>query len=384
MKHKRFLQILGISIIASLLVATVISIYGLVKSEIALRRDSYFCLPAPPTSPPPCYGQETILSQDAVTALATSADELLLASGTGNKIQVWNLKTLKPIRSLIGHRNWISALAFSPNGQLLASSSLDQTIRLWDLQTGTLMMTLYPRQVVTTLAFSPDGTTLASGSRLVTRNGVASQIPLQIWDLNSQRIQRSIQTGPINALAFSPDGQWLAAGAQDTKLWQLPEGRLTHTLRSHQLNALLFSLDSEILVTGSEGSQGEDGMNFWQVHSGTLSRTIDSVADDLALTADGKMLASTLGGIINLWRMKPLGYLGTLRGSQFSTMFVRFGLNGREIITGSSDGIRVWQEKKLGMKREEGRGKSYSRFHYQGLTTNDNEFACVPTLSAAG
>jgi hypothetical protein len=44
-------------------------------------------------------------------------------------------------------------------------------------------------------------------------------------------------------------------------------------------------------------------------------------------------------------------------------MFVRFGLNGREIITGGSDGIRVWQEKKLGVKSEEGRGKSYSRFH---------------------
>ncbi len=370
MKHKRFSQILGISIIASLLVATVISIYGLVKSEIAIRRDSYLCLPAPPTSPPPCYGQATILSQNAVTALATSADDLL-ASGTGKTIQLWNLKTLKPVRSLTGHRNWISALAFSPNGQLLASSSLDQTIRVWDLQTGTPMMILYPNQVVTTLAFSPDGATLASGSRLVTSNSVASQIPLQLWDLKSQRIQGSIQTGPINALAFSPDGQWLAAGAQDTKLWQLPEGRLTHTLRSHELKALLFSLDRQILVTGSEGNQGEDGMNFWQVNSGTLTRTIDSVADDLALTADGKMLASTLGGVVNLWQMESLGYLGSLRGSQFSAMFVRFGLNGREIITGSSDGIRVWQEEKLGMKREEGRGKSYSRFHYQGLTTND-------------
>lgn len=350
MKHKRFSQILAVSIVASLLVAAVISIHGLVKSEIAIRANDRLCLPVPPANPPLCYQQETMLAEVAVTALATSSDELLLASGTGKSIRLWNLKTLKPVRSLRGHRGWISALAFSPNGQLLASSSLDQTIRLWNLQTGSLMMTLYPRQVVTALAFSPDSQTLASGSRLVSNNQGASQNPLQLWDLKTQRIQLIIQAGPINALAFSPDGQWLAAGAQDTKLWQLPEGGLRHVLRSHELNALLFSPDGQILITGSEGIKGEDGMNFWQVKSGTVTRTIDSIADDLALTADGKMLASTLGGIVNLWRTKPLGYLGTLRGSQFSAMFVRFGLNGREIITGSSDGIRVWQEERLRVK----------------------------------
>lgn len=334
--------------VVSLLVATVISIHSLVKSEIAAKTDYRLCLPQQFTKQPFCYGQEMMLSQEAITALATALDAPILASSTGKIIQLWNLQTLKPLRSLSGHRGWISALAISSDGQLLASSSLDQTIRLWNLKTGTLITTLYPGQVVTALAFSPDGQTLASGSRLLIKHRAAAQNPLQLWDLAKRQIQQVIQAGPIYALAFSPNGQWLATGAQDTKLWQLPEGRLKHTLRSHELNALLFSPDSQILVTGSDGMKGEDGMNFWRVESGDLIRTVDSAVADLALTADGKMMASTLGGIVNLWRMKPLvGYLGTLRGSQFSAMFVRFGLNGREIITGSSDGLRVWKKEEI-------------------------------------
>lgn len=332
------------------MVAAVISIHGLVKSEIAFRTDTHLCLPTRMNTQPLCYSQETVLSQEAVTALATSSDTPILASSTGKTIQLWNLQTLKLVRSLTGHRDWISALAISPDGLILASSSLDQTIRLWNLKTGTLIMTFYPSQVVTALSFSPDGQTLASGSRLLISHQATSQNSLQLWDLPNQRIQQVIQTGPINALAFSPNGQWLATGAQDTQVWHLPEGTLTHTLRSHELNALLFSSNSQLLITGSDGIKGEDGMNFWQVKSGTVTRTIDSVAADLALTADGKMLASTLGGIVNLWRMKPLGYLGTLRGSQFSAMFVRFGLNGQAIVTGSSDGIRVWREERLRIK----------------------------------
>ncbi len=347
MKHKRFSQILGISVVVSLLVAAVISIHGLVKNEIAARTVDRGCLPAPQTRQQICYGQETLISPEAITALTTSPDESILASSTGKVIQLWNLETLKPLRSLSGHRSWISALAISPNGQFLASSSLDQTIRLWDLKTGTLMMTFYPKQVITALAFSPDGQMLASGSRLQMVDRPVSQNPLQLWNLENRQIQQVIQAGPINALAFSPNGQWLAAGAQDTKLWQMPAGTLKHTLRSHELNTLLFSPDSQILITGSEGIKGEDGINFWQVESGTVTRTIDSAAADLALTANGKMLASTLGGLVNLWGIKPPGYLGTVRGSQYSAMFVRFGLNGQDIITGSSDGIRVWREEEL-------------------------------------
>ena len=57
------------------------------------------------------------------------------------------------------------------------------------------------------------------------------------------------------------------------------------------------------------------------------------------------MVATTYGGTANLWRMKPFGFLGTLRGSPYSGLFAEFGFNGEVVVLGSSEGVKVWQTK---------------------------------------
>lgn len=340
MGHKQLWQILGTTGAIALLAGLIWSLHRGIKSAIATQATSPLCLP---TSLPPvrCYPTATRLSSQPTTAIATDSIGQWLVSSHRNLIQVWNLATGQPVRSLPGHRHWITALAISPNGQTLASSSLDGMIHLWHLPTGTLEATLSARNV-TTLAFSPDGSTLASGSRLTPTVNPAVFHPLQLWDVATGELLTNLTVKePITAIAFSPDGQRLAAGSRSAHVWDIPTLSRLYTVAAGDLNTLIFSADGRLLLTGSDGIRGEDGIKMWDASTGTLVRVLDSVASDFALSPDGSTLITVYGGNANFWRMQPFGYLGTLRGSEFSGITAEFGGSG--IAIGGSDGLKVWQ-----------------------------------------
>ncbi|PZV11105.1 MAG: hypothetical protein DCF22_15190 [Leptolyngbya sp.] len=340
-QQRRFSQILGFSIAAALLVALVIVIYSFVKAAIAARTSDQVCLP-PQTPLPVCYGLPKNLTNRAVTALTATVDGQLFASSNGKMIQVWSLPNVGLKNTLIGHTDWITDLAFSPDKTLLASSSLDQTIKLWNVAKGTLLSTFKSGRV-TNLAFSPDGIRLASGSRLRQwADGAISPNGIQIWEVATQKLLYTLDAGLVNDLAFNPDGRSLAAGAQETTLWDLATQTKRYTFNSGELNALSFA-DRQILITGSDGVKGQRGIKLWNVESGRFIRAIDSVGSDMAVSGDRRLFATTYGGTVNLWRIRPPGFLGTLRGSDYSGMFVEFGADQRAVIGGGSDGIRLWQ-----------------------------------------
>ena len=89
-----------------------------------------------------------------------------LASGSDdNTVRLWDVQTGEQLRTLEGHTDGVTSVAFSPDGNTLASGSDDNTVRLWDVQTGEQLRTLEGHTgSVNSVAFSPDGSTLASGS----------------------------------------------------------------------------------------------------------------------------------------------------------------------------------------------------------------------------
>ncbi|AFY30576.1 protein kinase [Calothrix sp. PCC 7507] len=162
-------------------------------------------------------------------------------------------------RTLTGHSNKICSVAFSPDGNTLASGSYDKTIKLWNLATGEQIRTLKGHSdTICSVVFSPNRITLVSGSYDET---------IKLWNLATGEQIRTL-TGYYNwgiSVDFSPDGNTLASGSRDKtiKLWNLATGEQIRTLTGHsdEVISVAFSPDGKTLVSGS----GDKTIKIWRL-----------------------------------------------------------------------------------------------------------------------
>jgi WD40 repeat protein/serine/threonine protein kinase len=243
-----------------------------------------------------------------VYSLAFSPNGKRLAVGYGSgagaaPVKLWEVGSGRLSLTLPGHAHYVSSLAFSPDGRLLASGGHDSSLRVWDLVTGREALALKNRTgSVNGVAFSPDGTHVAgAGDRTAT-----------VWNVKTGEEAQSLwgHAGTVTSVAFSPDGSRLASGGVDrtVRVWDLKTGRESQSLKGHTESvwSVAFSPDGSRLASGSfDGT-----VKVWGATTNPEVRAWEGGLG-LAFSPDGRRLAF---------------------GGRDKTILIRDTANGRELL----------------------------------------------------
>jgi len=242
---------------------------------------------------------------------------------------------------LEGHYSVVNSVNFSPDGKTLVSGSADNTIKLWDVETGQEIRTLKGHySVVNSVNFSPDGKTLVSGS---------DDNTIKLWNVETGQEIRTLKghDSPVRSVNFSPDGKTLVSRSDDNtiKLWNVETGQEIRTLEGHDNSvwSVNFSPDGKTLVSGSD----DNTIKLWNVETGQEIRTLkghDNSVYSVNFSPDGKTLVSgSWDNTIKLWDVETGQEIRTLKGHDNSVWSVNFSPDGKTLVSGSGDKtIKLW------------------------------------------
>jgi WD40 repeat protein len=242
---------------------------------------------------------------------------------------------VEEVNRLEGHTGELRAVSYSPNGEIIASTSSDKTIKLWR-RDGALIKTLTEHEsTVSSISFSPDGETIASSSRDKT---------VKLWKSDGTLIKSLVATEGIRTVKFSPDGKLIAAGSGEGKviLWR-SDGTFLKTWKGHKsaVYGVTFSPNSQSIASVG----GDDKVNLWN-SNGTLLKSFKSQGSQqiygVNFSPDGQIIAWTSNNNVTLAKLDGT-VLKTLKGHTAAVRAIAFSNDGEKIASAGDDkNVKIW------------------------------------------
>lgn len=297
-------------------------------------------------------GNTTITSQEILNIpgagyVRFSPDGRTLAgasgsAASGNAAKLWDATTGRELQTLVGHTDWVMGLAFSPDGQRLASTSLDGTVRVWSLTPGQEAVAVSGPGAGygTRVAYNPNGQEFATNGG----DGTAT-----IWDAETGEPRLTLAGHELEVLnvAFSSDGKRFATASLDATaiVWDAATGRELLTLSGHEVGVrdISFSPDGSRIATG-----GFDGTaRIWDAATAEELLKItghDGLVVGVAFSPDGTRLATaSTDATAKVWDLQTGELIFTLTGHTAAVTDIAYSPDGSILATGSPDATaRIW------------------------------------------
>ncbi len=302
----------------------------------------------------------------------TSDGRRAVSASDDHTLRVWDLESGQCLRILDGHTGRVNSVSVTPDGLRAVSASgdfqktwqgidnerADNTLRLWNLESGECLRTLTGHTMeVRSVSITPDGRRAVSGSEDTT---------LRLWDLESGECLRTltVHTMEVRSVSITPDGRRAVSGSADAALrvWDLEGGQCLRILKSHtgSGDSVSVTADGQHAVSGARFNET---VSVWNLESGQCLRTFSGFylgVDSVSVTADGRRVVA-LDGQKTL-RVLDLESGECLRTLEAPTNWLRnvcMTPDGRRAVSGG-DQTRVWDLKSRQCRIMEG--------HFRGIT----------------
>ena len=289
----------------------------------------------------------------------------IIASGSADRtIRLWDTQGNPLGKPFVGHEDAVTAIAFSnanshapefssgdrvsPNGQLIASSSDDGTIRLWDIKGNPIGQPFRGHEDgITAIAFNP--TPLGKGGEGGIIASASKDRTVRVWNLRGNQVIRPWRKHQdlVNAVAFSPDGKLIASGGDDEKirLWDLQGNLVAEPFIGHVgiIWSLAFSQDGKMIVSASS----DRTIRFWDLQGNEVKPPLKGhlgLINSVAINAEAdRVVSSSNDDTVRLWQIDDNPVSKVLRGHEGHVKSVAVSSDGKLIVSAGQDStVRLW------------------------------------------
>ncbi len=282
---------------------------------------------------------------DWVVSASYSPDGTKIVSASwDNTLKIWDANTGSCLQTLTGHTDDVSSASYSPDGTKIVSASGDNTVKIWNANTGSCLRTLTGHtNYVNSASYSPDGTKIVSAA--------SWDNTIKIWDANTGSCLQTLtgHTNFVNSASYSPDGTKIVSASDDNtlKIWNANTGTCLQTLTGH--NAGVRSASYSPNGTKIVSTSWDNTIKIWDANTGTCLQTLTghtAGVSSASYSPDGtKIISASLDNTVKIWDANTGTCLKTLTGHIDSVRSASYSPDGTKIVSASDDNtIKIWGE----------------------------------------